>query len=164
MVADNQGMTVTGQAGVPGSVLSLFLDARLPQRDAVARAWARRAEAAPWPGIETDPDYRRQLGNAIEIRIGLDVAAAPGYWDVLSFLPPEECRALLSSAGYSADGPSSGARSAQRSTTSSVPACATVIRYWQARSRPAISRAERYVPRGSAQCMLGLVFHCAARR
>jgi hypothetical protein len=97
-------MSVTEQAGNPESVLSVFLEARLPLRDAVARAWARQAEAAPWSGIETDPHWRRQLGSAIEIRIGLDVAAAPGYWDVLSFLPPEECRALLSAAGYSADG------------------------------------------------------------
>ena len=78
-------MSVTGQAGNPESVLSMFLDARLPQRDVVAQAWARQAETAPWSGIEIDPDHRRQLGSAIEIRIGLDVAAAPGYWDVLSF-------------------------------------------------------------------------------
>lgn len=95
---------MTRQAGDPESVLSLFLDARLPQRDLVAQVWAREAEAAPWSGMETDPDHRMQLGNAIEIRIGLDVAAVPGYWDALSFLPPEECRALLSAAGYSADG------------------------------------------------------------
>ena len=82
----------------------MFLDARLPRRDVVAQAWARQSETALWSGIEIDPDHRRQLGSAIEIRIGLDVAAAPGYWDVLSFLPPEECQALLSAAGYSADG------------------------------------------------------------
>jgi len=70
----------------------------------VAWDWAQQVEAAPWFGIETDPDCRRQLGSAMEIRIGLDVATAPGYWDVLSFLLPEECRALLSSAGYSTDG------------------------------------------------------------
>lgn len=97
-------MSVTGQAGNPESVLSVFLEARLPQRDVVAQAWARQAESAPWAGIETDPDWRRQLGSAIEVRIGLDVATTPGYWDVLSFLSPEECRALLSAAGYSADG------------------------------------------------------------
>lgn len=102
--ADNQGMPTTGQARDPERVLSMFLDARLPQRDAVARAWARQAEAAPWSGIETDPDCRRQSGSAAEIRIGPGVALTPGCWDVLSFLPPEECRALLSAAGYSADG------------------------------------------------------------
>jgi hypothetical protein len=77
-------MSVTGKAGNPESILSKFLDARLPQRRLVAQAWARQAEAAPWSGLETDPDQRRQLGSAIEIRIGLDVATAPGYWDVLS--------------------------------------------------------------------------------
>ena len=97
-------MSVTGQAGNPERALSVFLEARLPQRDVVAQAWARQAESAPWSGIETDLDWLRQLGSAIEIRIGLDVATTPGYWDVLSFLSPEECRALLSAAGYSADG------------------------------------------------------------
>ena len=52
----------------------------------------------------SDPDFRRQLGGAVEIRIGLDLAAAPGYWDVLSFLPPEECLTLLSEAGYRSEG------------------------------------------------------------
>jgi hypothetical protein len=33
----------------------------------------------------------------------MDLASAPGYWDLLSFLAPEGCRALLSAAGYSAD-------------------------------------------------------------
>lgn len=94
---------MTGQAGNPDSVLSIFLEARLPQRDAVAQTWARQAEAAP-AGIEIDADWRRQLGSAIEIRIGLDIAEAPGYWDVLSFLPAEECQALLTAAGYSAEG------------------------------------------------------------
>jgi hypothetical protein len=97
-------MSVTGQAGNPESVLSAFLGASLPQRGVVAEAWARQAETAPWSGIETDPDWRRQLGSAIEIRIGLDVAEVLGYWHVLSFLSPDECRALLSAVGYSADG------------------------------------------------------------
>jgi hypothetical protein len=92
-------MSVTGQAGNADSILCRFLDARLPQRDVVAQAWVRRVETAPWSGIETPSDYRKQLGSAIEIRIGLDLGTAPGYWDLLSFLPPDECRALLSSAG-----------------------------------------------------------------
>jgi hypothetical protein len=45
-----------------------------------------------------------QLGLAAEIRIGLDLAPAPGYWDLLSFLSPRECDALLRRAGYSTDG------------------------------------------------------------
>ena len=42
---------MTGQAGNPESVLSMFLDARLPQRDVVAQAWARQAETAAARGI-----------------------------------------------------------------------------------------------------------------
>lgn len=63
----------------------MFLDARLPQRDAVAQAWHDRQRPLLWSGIETDPDCRRQFGSAVEIRIGPDVALTPGYWDVLSF-------------------------------------------------------------------------------
>lgn len=100
---DNRAMSVSEQAGYPESVLCRFLDARLPQRHAVAQDWARRAENAPWSAIETLAQNRQQLGAAIEIRIGLDLAKTPGYWDVLSFLPPVECRVLLSGAGYSSD-------------------------------------------------------------
>lgn len=96
-------MSVTEQAGYPESVLCKFLDARLPHRDAVARDWARRAEDAPWSAIEAPTESRKQLGAAAEIRIGLDMAKAPGYWDVLSFLPPDECRTLLSGAGFSSE-------------------------------------------------------------
>jgi hypothetical protein len=48
--------------------------------------------------VEAD---RQRLGAAFEMRIGLDLADAPGYWDLLSFLPPGECDALLRGAGYS---------------------------------------------------------------
>lgn len=34
------------------------------------------------------------------MRVGLDLAEAPGYWGVLSFLPGEELRSLLLGAGY----------------------------------------------------------------
>jgi hypothetical protein len=90
-VSDNRDMSVTGQAGYPDSILCRFLNARLPQRDVVAQALARRAETASWSGIETPSEYRKQLGSAIEIRIGLDLGLSPGYWNLLSFLPPEEC-------------------------------------------------------------------------
>jgi len=86
---------VTGQAGYPDSVLCKFLDARLPQRKVIAQSWAERVRHALWPGIGVPGDHRRQVGRAIEIRIGLDLAEVPGYWDALSFLPPDECRALL---------------------------------------------------------------------
>jgi hypothetical protein len=43
---------------------------------------------------------RLRLGHAAEMRIGLDLAGAPGYWDLLSCLPGEDLRALLHGAGY----------------------------------------------------------------
>jgi hypothetical protein len=49
--------------------------------------------------VEVDAD-RQRLGHAAEMRIGLDLAEAPGYWGVLSFLPGEELRSLLLGAGY----------------------------------------------------------------
>lgn len=98
---DNRPVSVTGQAGYPDSDLCKFLNARLPQRKIIAQEWAERARNAPWSGINVSGEHRKQLGMAIEIRIGLDLAEAPGYWDALSFLPPAECRALLQGAGYS---------------------------------------------------------------
>ena len=55
---------------------------------------------APWSAIAADAD-RRRIGLAAELRIGLDLAAEPGYLDLLSFLPPKELRTLLCGAGYS---------------------------------------------------------------
>jgi hypothetical protein len=92
-------VSIAGQAVNPASVLCRFLDARLPGRAAVAGHWADRAGLAPWSGMAVDAD-RQRLGVAAEKRIGLDLAAAPGYWDLLSFLPPGDCAALLRGAGF----------------------------------------------------------------
>jgi hypothetical protein len=43
---------------------------------------------------------RRGLGLAAEMRIGPDLPVAPGYRDLLSFLPPGEYDTLLRGAGY----------------------------------------------------------------
>lgn len=96
-------MGVSSQAADSTSTLHRFLDARLPQRALVADTWARDIDAAPWSAIAVDAD-RKQLGLAAEMRISLDLAQTPSYWDLLSFLPSEQCHMLLSGAGYSQDG------------------------------------------------------------
>lgn len=96
-------MGITSQAADPTSTLCRFLDARLPQRGLVSDTWAREIDVAPWSAITVNAD-RKQLGLAAEMRIGLDLAQEPSYWDLLSFLPSEQCYALLSGAGYSQDG------------------------------------------------------------
>jgi hypothetical protein len=75
------------------------LDAKLPQRHVIVGDWARQTDKAPWSAI-TATVGPRSLGLAAEIRIGLDLAKKPGYWDLLSFLPPMECNILLRGAGY----------------------------------------------------------------
>jgi hypothetical protein len=79
---------------------SRFLDAALPDRGVIAEEWDRQATGAPWSGVAVAGD-RRGLGLAAEMRIGLDLTAAPGCRDLLSFLPPGEYEALLLGAGYS---------------------------------------------------------------
>jgi len=70
----------------------------------VAEDWGRRAASAPWaPVYLPEAESRQRLGLAAEMRIGLDLGEAPAYADLLSFLPPAEYSALLSTAGFSPD-------------------------------------------------------------
>ena len=98
--AENCAVSVVEQAAYPDSALCRFLDARLPTRNVISEQWAQQARQASWSGIAGNVE-RRTLGLAAEVRIGLDLAAAPGYWELLSFLPPGRCEALLRGAGYS---------------------------------------------------------------
>ncbi len=98
----NWKVSIAGQAADPASTLCRFLDARLPGRHLIFEDWSQRAAHPPWSGLAVYVD-RRKLGLAAEVRIGLDLATIPGYWDLLSFLPPDECVALLRGAGYSQD-------------------------------------------------------------
>jgi hypothetical protein len=98
--SDNRDMSVANQADFPASTLCRFLDAALPDRGVITEEWDRQATNAPWSGVAVAGD-RRGLGLAAEMRIGLDLAAVPGYRDLLSFLPPGEYEALLHGAGYS---------------------------------------------------------------
>jgi hypothetical protein len=92
-------MSIAGQATYPESALCRFLDAKLPRRGLIVEEWTRQADKAPWSAIAVEAD-RRSLGLAAEYRIGLDLAPAPGYWDLLSFLSPMECNILLRGAGF----------------------------------------------------------------
>lgn len=76
-----------------------FLDARLPQRDLITQEWSSRLRQPNWTGIEVQTD-RRHLGHAFEVRLGLDLADTPGHWNLLSFLPLEQCDGLLRAAGF----------------------------------------------------------------
>jgi hypothetical protein len=116
-------VSIAGQAVDPSSVLCRFLDERLPERQQVAGEWDGQASRGVWPGIAVDCD-RRGLGVAAELRIGLDLAVAPGYQDLLSFLPPDECEILLRGAGYTPAG-----HLAETGTTD--PLLREWIRSWQ---------------------------------
>jgi len=101
---DNRSMAVADQARYPGSALCRFLDSRLPQRSVVAEDWARRTASAPWTPVSLPEDESRpRVGLAAEMRIGLDLADAPAYLGLLSFLPSAEYGALLEAAGFSVD-------------------------------------------------------------
>ncbi|QIZ37154.1 hypothetical protein [Saccharopolyspora sp. ASAGF58] len=47
------------------------------------------------------------LGSAADLRIGLDLGADPGYWNLVSFLPAEHYRALMTAAGFTTTTPPS---------------------------------------------------------
>ncbi|GLY80591.1 hypothetical protein [Actinoallomurus iriomotensis] len=92
-------MSLSAQAANPTSTLCTFLDAQLPQRDAIVEQWKDQLHAAPQAAFDVDAG-RRWLGTALEIRLGLDLAGKPAYWELLSFLPAEQCYALLTAAGF----------------------------------------------------------------
>jgi hypothetical protein len=92
-------MSVSAQAVNPNSTLCTFLDAYLPHRELVVEQWVEQVHAAPWAVIDVEAD-RRLLGTALEVRLGLDLADEPAHWGLLSFLPAEECHALLTAAGF----------------------------------------------------------------
>ncbi|GAA0651311.1 hypothetical protein GCM10010174_88800 [Kutzneria viridogrisea] len=46
------------------------------------------------------PCDRANVGKALEARIGLDLAAQPGCLDLLGFLPPSACSAVLEGCGF----------------------------------------------------------------
>jgi hypothetical protein len=81
------------------SALRVFLDHHLPGRAVVANEWAAALKAVPRHGERLRWD-REVVGRALEVRIGLDVADRPGYWDDLAFLSAAECRTLLMAAGF----------------------------------------------------------------
>jgi hypothetical protein len=95
-------MSVGDRAANPASTLCRFLDARLPHLDVVVvvEQWIKQVDAAPWAAIDVDAN-RAQLGTALEIRLGLDLADIPAYWELLSFLPAEDCHAMLTAADFS---------------------------------------------------------------
>lgn len=127
-------MSIASQTTDPASALCRFLDAKLPQRGLITEEWARQAETAPWSGVAVEAD-RRSLGLAAEYRIGLDLAPAPGYWELLSFLSPMECNILLRGAGYH---PDHGQHLVDTGTTDPL------LRAWvRARHPIALSEAQR---------------------
>lgn len=92
-------MTVTTDVRSSGTALRQFLDARLPQRHQIADAWGEQLKAYSRHGFEVRGNPA-MVGKALEVRIALDLADEPAHWELLEFLPPDVCAALLSSAGF----------------------------------------------------------------
>lgn len=96
-------MGIADQADNPSSPLSRFLAEHLPRLNTVAEAWLAELATASATG---DADFgltreeRQTIGHALEWRIGLDLARTPPRLPELSYLPIEQCRTLLTAAGY----------------------------------------------------------------
>lgn len=103
-------MSIASQAANPSSTLRRFLDTHLPTRHAISERWLPDLTAARWFAIPVDGDPSL-LGLAAEMRLGLDLADRPAYWDRLAFLPADHCTELLEAAGFaSPDDDSADAR------------------------------------------------------
>jgi len=93
--------TVIDQVMTPDSPLSTFFERMLPGRSSIADEWRRMLARAPVAGLPLDRD-RDVVGKAYEMRVGLDLAEQPGYWQLLAFLPANRCDALMRAAGFEA--------------------------------------------------------------
>lgn len=92
-------MTLGAQAHHPHSELCQFLDQHLPQRDSILDEWRSQLTSAPWRVLDLQTSLD-QLGEAFEMRVGLDLANKPGCMPLLGYLPPNECRGVLETAGF----------------------------------------------------------------
>ncbi|PKW15030.1 hypothetical protein A8926_2700 [Saccharopolyspora spinosa] len=78
-----------GQSCNPLSPLYRFLDDWLPQRKLIVEQWTRELSSEPDRPLQVfDGANAKWLRSAADLRIGLDLAAEPGYWNLVSFLPP----------------------------------------------------------------------------
>lgn len=87
------------QSRKPSSTLNRFLDKHLPHRADITATWLTELRAAPWTPLSVSHGAD-DIGCALEMRIGLDVATRPAPWPLLSYLPIEECAALLGAVGF----------------------------------------------------------------
>ncbi|WP_143061008.1 hypothetical protein [Saccharopolyspora shandongensis] len=90
-----------GQSCNRSSPLCRFLDDCLPQRNLIVEQWTRELSAEQDRPLQVlDGVNAKWLGSAADLRIGLDLGADPGYWNLVSFLPAEHYRALMAAAGF----------------------------------------------------------------
>ncbi|WP_189054516.1 hypothetical protein [Longimycelium tulufanense] len=92
-------MSIQRQSKDSSSKLSQFLDAYLPHCTSVTDAWRQSLNAPSWAGPELEGGWDN-LGCALELRIGLDLARQPAPWSLLSYLPADQCVALLTAVGF----------------------------------------------------------------
>lgn len=92
-------VALTHDARDSRSRLSQFLDNLLPNRSLVVNRWRTELENTRRKAVPV-ADRIVGVGRAFEMRVGLDLADRPGYWQALACLPPDVCRRLLVSAGF----------------------------------------------------------------
>lgn len=90
-------MSIERQSRNSGSSLRKFLDEHMPGRRDIAHRW--RTQLLPCDDVHVEGN-RAHLGQALELRIRLDLPRKLPYIDVLGFLPVEQCRQLLRGCGF----------------------------------------------------------------
>jgi hypothetical protein len=93
-------MSLERQSREPNSTLCQFLDRWLPQRRDIVDSWREQVLSVVQTPTSLRCD-RAVVGKALDARIGLDLAKQPGCVNLLGFLPPEACRSVLTSCGFS---------------------------------------------------------------
>lgn len=92
-------MILSTQAHVPDSALCRFLDRHLPGRQGIVDDWKAALRSAPGSAPYLRGD-RETIGEAFELRIGLDLADNVRDVPVLEFLPQDEYRLVVEASGF----------------------------------------------------------------
>lgn len=129
-------MGIQDQARHAGTPLSRFLDEQLPGQEAVVKAWTE--ELSPTVQDATSlVNGRDDAGWALELCLGLDLAAMPPRLPELSYLPIDRCAATLAAAGY------------ERSSFGVLPESGTtdpILQHWdRTHHRVAMDEAQRMI-------------------
>lgn len=93
-------MSLSAQLRDPESIVNVFLNDQLPQRQDVIDEWSTELGEVENVGHGLRPSVASGVGMAFELRVGLDLGRQASEFPTLQYLPPEYFKKLVEAAGY----------------------------------------------------------------